>query len=317
MKNVKVALLRPVFENSEAGGEVNENSRAVARIKTADGRKVVNLSVCGLYSRTGGDYYFFLEGNVPPFFQMFDLSGGEFSVLNENDVGATAVVFVTENKAIIDLYGTFSSNGMTAKEVLLYAETYFFSDALANGSTGFHGEKKDEGTRGKTEDYDDEMIAEENYYEYDDVDKENLKVNDACGEETENDGADEELFGKEEEKTDGAFISENEARGFFFEKIRKDVNEIFKDFPREKTLEDMVGESRWARVCYDGEKYYAVGVIYENKTPKYVCYGAPGRYGEKPDSVTGYCSFIPTSPFDLKGEGYFVMYQSASSGKRL
>ncbi len=315
MKNVKVALLRPVSEGS--GGEINENSRAVARIKTADGRKVVNLSVCGLNTKAGGDYYFFLEGNVTPFFQMFDLSGGEFSVLNENDIGATAVVFVTENKAIIDLYGTFSSNGMTAKEVHGYAETYFFSDAFANGSTGFYGEKEDEGTRGKTEAYDDEMIAEENYYEYDDVDKINLKVNDACGEETENDGADEEFFGKEKEETNGAFNSENETCGFFFEKIRKDINDIFKAFPREKALEEMVGESRWARVCYDGEKYYAVGVIYENKSPKYVCYGAPGEYGEKPDSVTGYCSFIPTSPFELKGEGYFVMYQSATSGKRL
>lgn len=317
MKDVKVALLRPVFDNSEAGREINENSRAVARIKTTDGRKVVNLSVCGLNTKAGGNYYFFLEGNVPPFFQMFDLSGGEFSVLNENDIGATAVVFVAENKAIIDLYGTFSSNGMTAKEVQGYAETYFFSDALANGSTGFHGEKENEGTCGKTENYNDEMIAEENYYEYDDVDKINLKVNDACGEETENDGADEELFGKEEEKTNGAFSPENETCGFFFEKIRKDINEIFRDFPHEKNLEETVNESRFARVCYDGEKYYAVGVIYENKTPKYVCYGVPGKYGEKPDSITGYCSFIPISPFDLKGEGYFVMYQSALSGKRL
>ena len=317
MKNVKVALLRPIFDGFGSGGGINENSRAVARIKTADGRDVVNLSVCGLNSKEGGDYYFFLEGNVPPFFQMFDLSGGEFSVLNENNVGATAVVFVAENKAIIDLYGTFSSNGMTVKEVQEYAETYFFSDALANGSAGFHGEKEDEGTRGKTEAYDDEMIAEENYYDYDDVDKINLKVDDACGKETENDGADEKLFGKEKEKTNCAFNSENETCGFFFEKIRKDINEIFKAYPREKALEEMVDESRWARVCYDGEKYYAIGVIYENKVPKYVCYGAPGKYGEKPDSVTGYCSFIPASPFNLKGEGYFVMYQSAASGKRL
>ena len=315
MANVnKTALLRPVGENTS----VNPDARAVARIKRADGRVTVSLSACGLIARGNGDYYYFLEGNVPPFFRMFDLNYGEFSVLDEDKIGATAIVFVTENKAFIDLYGTFSNNGMTEKEAAEYAETYFFGDEIAAGKESFHGETEDKGS-GRESSYDDEMIADENYYEFSDVDIKNLRVKDDNGEKNEDAGIFGETRGSRAEKDDEHSSDENEKRegGFFFEKVGADVNEIFKDFPREKALEEMVSESRWARVCYDGEKYYAVGVIYENKTPKYVCYGAPGRYGEKPDRVTGYCSFIPTSPFDLKGDGYFVMYQSATSGKRL
>ena len=79
----------------------------------------------------------------------------------------------------------------------------------------------------------------------------------------------------------------------------------------------MVAESRWVRVSYDGEKHYVVGIIYDGKIPEYICYGAPGRYGEKPREFKGYCSFIPSSPFDLKRDGYWVTYQSAASGKRI
>lgn len=64
MKKSDVALLRPVLSDN---GEINENARAVARLKKTDGRDVVSVSICGLPNRTGGEYYFFLEGNIPPF----------------------------------------------------------------------------------------------------------------------------------------------------------------------------------------------------------------------------------------------------------
>ena len=64
MKKSDVALLRPVLSDN---GEINENARAVARLKKTDGRDVVSVSICGLPNRTGGEYYFFLEGNIPDF----------------------------------------------------------------------------------------------------------------------------------------------------------------------------------------------------------------------------------------------------------
>ncbi len=315
MANInKTALLRPVSGNSS----INPDARAVARIKRDDGRATVSLSACGLTARTGGDYYYFLEGNVPPFFQMFDTSGGEFSVLDENKIGATAVAFVTKKEAFIDLYGTFSNNGMIEKEVREFAETYFFGGEVEAREESFHGETEDKGS-GRESSYDDEMIADENYYEFSDVDIKNLRVKDDNGEKNEDAGIFGEASSGQEEKGDEHRGDEDEKRegGFFFEKVGADVNEIFKSNPREEDLEKMVFSSRWAKVIYSDNKFYVVGVIYNNSLPEYICYGVPGNYGEKPENLSGFCSFIPSSPFALKSEGYWVMFQSAANGKRL
>ncbi len=316
MKRSDVALLRPVLSGN---GETNENARAVARLKTTDGRGVVGVSICGLPERSGGDYYFFLEGNVPPFFRITDTSGGEFSVNDRNDVGATAICYAMQNSVIIDLYGAFSADGLNAEEVTDYAQTYFFGDESANGKESFHGEKEDEGAGRKENDYDDEMIADKNYYEFGDVDILNLKVKNENGDENENVGTDAVARGEQKEETrdDRGSEDEEEKRGAFFEKIRVNLKELFDDYPAEKNLEEMVADSKWVKIDYDADKFYVVGIIYENGKPEYLCYGARGKRAEKPDEMKGYCSFIPSSPFDLKNDGYWVMFQSAASGARL
>lgn len=317
MKKSDVALLRPVLSDN---GEINENARAVARLKKTDGRDVVSVSICGLPNRSGGEYYFFLEGNIPPFFRIFDTSGGEFSVYDRNAAGATAICYVTQNSVIIDLYGAFSADGLSEEEVKDYAQTYFFGNESANGKESFHGEKEDERAgRREENDYDDEIIADKNYYEFGDVDIRNLKVKDDNGDENENVGTDACARGEQKEKTrdDRGFEDEKEKSGVFFEKIRANLKELFEDYPAEKNLEEMVADSKWVKIDYDAGKFYVVGVIYENEKPAYMCYGAPGKRAEKPDEMKGYCSFIPSSPFDLKNDGYWVMFQSAVSGARL
>ncbi len=317
MKISDVALLRPVLSE---GFESNENARAVARLKTTDGRNVVNVSVCGLTPKSGGDYYFFLEGNVPPFFQMYDVSGGEFSVYKKDAIGATAIFFVTQKEAFIDLYGSFSINGMTEKEVIDYAQTYFFGDEISGGAKGVHGAEKDEREgREEANGYDDEVIADENYYEYGDVDFVNLKVKNDSGEKIENVGACKSASGGGEKEAGGDCnaCDEEKKSCLFFEKIRANLIELFKNYPEEKSLEEMVCKSKWVKVDYNEGKSYVVGIIYDDGKPEFLCYGAPGNYYEKPDELKGYCSFIPSSPFELKKDGYWVMFQSASNGKRL
>ena len=201
-----------------------------------------------------------------------------------------------------------------------YAQTYFFGNESANGKASFHGEKEDERAgRGEENDYDDEIIADKNYYEFGDVDIRNLRVKDDNGDENENVGTDACASGEQKEKTrdDRGIEDEKEKSGVFFEKIRVNLKELFDDYPAEKNLEEMVADSKWVKIDYDAGKFYVVGVIYENEKPAYMCYGAPGKRAEKPDEMKGYCSFIPSSPFDLKNDGYWVMFQSAASGVRL
>lgn len=106
-------------------------------------------------------------------------------------------------------------------------------------------------------------------------------------------------------------------RRFFFESVRKEMDELFESFPKEESLSKMVAESKWVKVSYEGEKSYVVGIIYSEQTPIFICYGVPGKFGEKPSEFKGYCSFIPSSPFALEKDGYWVIYQDARTGERV
>ena len=75
-------------------------------------------------------------------------------------------------------------------------------------------------------------------------------------------------------------------------------------------------DSVFVRINYSSEKYYVVGVIKEKNTEKYVCYGVPAAYSETPPKeLDGYCSFIPVSIFDMKGDGFWMMFQDATTGE--
>ena len=116
-----------------------------------------------------------------------------------------------------------------------------------------------------------------------------------------------------------AFVDEENGgeKGTYYERIKPQIERLFEEFNEEKSLSEVVPDSRWVKIKYDGDDYYVVGVIYDKNRPLYICYGVEGRYGEKPEKIGDYCSFIPSSIFNLKGDGYWVMYQSAITGKCL
>ena len=89
---------------------------------------------------------------------------------------------------------------------------------------------------------------------------------------------------------------------------------MFKDYPKEENLCKMVNSSKWVKIG-DGAKYYAVGIIYKQSEPKYICYGLPGTFNSKPTGAESFSSFIPISPFKLRGEGYWVTFQNSNDGK--
>ena len=118
----------------------------------------------------------------------------------------------------------------------------------------------------------------------------------------------------------GVFVDEEAAKpvaGDYYEKIKAEVDKLFREFPAEEELSLTVPDSKWVKINYDGDKFYVVGVISDGKRPVYLCYGVAGRYGEKPEEIKEYCSFIPSSPYSLKGDGFWVMYQDAATGECL
>lgn len=98
--------------------------------------------------------------------------------------------------------------------------------------------------------------------------------------------------------------------------MKKELDALFEAHPKEEELEKSIPLSKWVRVTFARNKYYTVGVICDEKRPKYICYGVPAdSRGEPPQALKGYCSYLPLSLFDVNGKGYWMMYQDAETGE--
>ena len=157
--------------------------------------------------------------------------------------------------------------------------------------------------------YNDEAVATENYYE---KEIENVPYEDVgntlqCQEET-----------QEEQPFDCLLQDEtNFVKGTkYIDNARQELEEIFEKFPTHEGLEKLFPLSKFAKVSFAPDKYYVVGIINENGQEKYLCYGVPGKYNEQaPKELAPYCTFIPISIFNLSGEGFWMMFQDAVTGK--
>ena len=161
--------------------------------------------------------------------------------------------------------------------------------------------------------YNDEAVATENYYDIKELNDERI-----C---TETD-LQRDNWQEETQKTaqfDFAFQDEKDAdfsqeMPYYFT-AKKELDSLFDKFPSDESLIRYFPDSKWVKIYYSPEKFYLVGLVRENSSPKYICYGVPDRYSEKaPSALDGFCSFIPLSLFDLKGDGYWMIFQDAITG---
>lgn len=177
--------------------------------------------------------------------------------------------------------------------------------------------------------YNDEVVATENYYENDVDFAEKLKFierfdNDSihdenampscfCQEEKEKNSAHTCGFKNETDAVKSQIYSTDNP---YYLTVKKHLDELFFKFPEEDALVKIVPESKWVKISYSQSKYYVVGLVSEAKTEKYICYGVPATYSPTPpETLKGYCSFVPRSIFDLTGEGYWMMFQDAVTGE--
>lgn len=287
--------------------------RGVAVRSDNGGRSVIKISLIDLAPATNGYTVAISDGNSTKLCELPDLSGAEILSDSTGNL-AVSIFYVTADERFLPVaYGAFSPEAKPEKEVLIDAKRAYYAGDDAGGQ-----EKKSV----DDETYDDEVVAAENYYAYES--ESGMKR----GGENENATYDNENVGVksggfEKKETDeydlSAFVDEENGgeKGTYYERIKPQIERLFEEFNEEKSLSEVVPDSRWVKIKYDGDDYYVVGVIYDKNRPLYICYGVEGRYGEKPEKIGDYCSFIPSSIFNLKGDGYWVMYQSAITGKCL
>ena len=173
--------------------------------------------------------------------------------------------------------------------------------------------------------YNDEKIAEENYFEFvqEDItfkEIENARllnqINDTKSnckperkkEENANASQQYDTSPCDNSKQTGTWYSEN---------VKQKIEEIFNKYPPISALTDIIPQSKWAQIPYSNNKFYIVGTVSENEVVKYVVYGVPGDKNHVPKGFERYSRFIPESIFNLESNGFWCIFQSAENGMQV
>lgn len=100
----------------------------------------------------------------------------------------------------------------------------------------------------------------------------------------------------------------------FYGLISDQIDDLFNKFPSEERLVEIVPNSRWIKVDYDGDgKQYVLGLVYDQNEVKYICYGVPSDKDNAPPSVLeSYSQWLETDD-----GGYWVMFQYAKTGENV
>ena len=145
--------------------------------------------------------------------------------------------------------------------------------------------------RVKNDGYNDEALAQENYYEYEQTDKDRGAVRENTEKEKDGESVREnekDNVVREKEPTAGGL-----AGGDFFGRMKDEIEKVLSSYPSERALEETVEDSRWVRINYGGDKYYVFGVIYGGGKPRYICYGVPSTDSRRPpESLSNLASYI-------------------------
>lgn len=102
----------------------------------------------------------------------------------------------------------------------------------------------------------------------------------------------------------------------FYQSVKPQIDDMFVRYPAERRLSALVPNSKWVRVDVDADDYYVVGVLFDLSLPIFICYGIPGvRSVPPPAEIADASVWLPLDPARPDGEGFWVIYQSATDGK--
>lgn len=233
--------------------------------------------------------------------------GGNFSASSEVDIslGFLAVVCCVDNYDYSAVaYGVNGENVYEVGSLLLrlfgIKNKNSFSSVKAekNAVSGTENEKnekkevkklKEEVSPEKKEEYDDEKVADKDYYSFS------------------------RSLGEEDNLQSTSIL-----RAFkisngdtYYRSIQSELDEIFNENPPDNSLKNAFPHSVWARV--GGARDSLVGIILDGLVVRYVCYAefADGRESKK---VRENGCFVPVSFYKNNNSGYYVLFQDADTG---
>ena len=308
----KVVVLKQVAEGFSS---TDKPLCGICRLENEDETTTAFLSFIGVAAVRQGEYSLFILCGDEKLFHL--RLGSNPRSLTEtlspslciNKGFGAGLFFVKDEIPTLVAYRKTENFGKTVKE---------FKSAVYESFIEEKKLRKTEISRQKNspKEYDDQAVATINYYDQ----KERTKIESIS---TENDAfiVGNQTETAEDQKKSDAFeneknIDKGKGDAPYYLSVKPELDKIFAKFPEETSLKKIIPESKWAKIRYSQEKYYVVGLVMEQNTEKYICYGVPSPYAETPPEPLKGCSFfVPKSIFKLKGDGFFIMFQDAVTGK--
>ena len=168
--------------------------------------------------------------------------------------------------------------------------------------------------------YDDELVAQENYYTENNEYGQKLFQKTDCDAHTQSTTQSKDKKTRTNAQKDGNADDvrhpfETDTDGYY-RAVKAEIDELFRSYPRDDTLNGAFSCGEWVRVKGSKDNpEYLVGVVYFNGKARYICYALAAQdKSNPPKEIASVCSFVPTAPFDEE-KGFFVIFQSAATGE--
>lgn len=124
------------------------------------------------------------------------------------------------------------------------------------------------------------------------------------------------MVSSEQANSSATKVQESDNEPIFYSLVEDQVMKMFETYPEDKELMELIANSRFAKVDFDGEGlYYSLGLIYaDDGSVEKICYavlGEPNR--EPPEDIKDYCFYMPAT----EDYGYYVLMQNAKTGENI
>ena len=331
----KMCILRQARQGFSGDGKALSG---LIKIEQYGKNLAIEVSVINFAPLVSGEYYCVIadcKGNT----EMLSLRGKSlFNIISDIDIsnGFCGVICYVKNDVVPVAYGINGGGSYDWKNILNAAMPPIFPkperlEKTKKAETAVAERMEmdeNEPTMYEVSEeissiYDDETVATENYYQEEEKEKKNEREllsqahgNARAQSETENER--EEAGAHTSENVDADDLRhpfETDTDGYY-RAVKGEIDELFKNYPRDETLVGAFSCSEWVRV--KGEEnapQYLVGVIYNDGKAKYICYALFAENKDTPpEEIKDACTFVPFSAY-AEDKGFFVIFQSATTGE--
>ena len=294
----KVVILKPTLN-------AMRQIKGVCIVKSLNGKTSFDFNFsCKLDGLT-----IYISGESDKLQTISGISTQSFSVAFEDFTVSNGIIIAVFDKFNLICLGEYGKSYYNLSGIIDYAKKEYFKnekeqDFTAENSTANQTQKPSE--------YDDEVIATENYYQIEN-DKTSLPIEDANKHQT--DKKAEEIKENKTEFGEYEALTRTIENRDYYEKIKDKLEDIFNNFEVCNDLTETLPNSKFVKIKYNEKDYYYVGKVYENNEVKFICYGVTGYYNEKPNELLKNFSFVPITNYELSGKGFYLIFQDAKTGE--